>query len=239
MNDLVYATGTRLLLAPLRFRTLRAPFTWLSRVWLRHARVVSHLERAGYDAVIDGGAAVGEFAALVRLALPDAQLVCVEPHPASARTLRGRGFTVVEAGLWREKGEAVLRQPTTAATSCTLVEGESPWQASWRVPTVRLDELGVTGQRVLVKLDLQGAEPDALEGMGALWERCAGILLEVSYGEDGTYEPLRAALAARGYAEASTLNELETDEGVLEADKLFLRQGPAEPRDPEAPGSVG
>lgn len=225
MDDRIYAAGTRLLLAPLRLRTVRTPLTWLSRIWQRHARTVGHLERAGYDAVIDGGAAVGEFAALVRIALPRAQLVCVEPHPASARTLRRRGFTVVEAGLWREDGELVLRQPTAAATSCTLVGGDTAGQPSWRVRTVRLDGLEVTGERVLVKLDLQGAEPEALEGMGELWERCAGLLLEVSYGESGTYEPLRASLAERGFAEAATLNELETPAGVLEADKLFLRKG--------------
>jgi hypothetical protein len=77
----------------------------------------------------------------------------------------------------------------------------------------------------LVKLDLQGAEPVALEGMERLWDRCAGLLLEVSYGEDGTYEPLRARLSDRGFAEAATLNELETSAGVVEADKLFVRRG--------------
>ena len=90
--------------------------------------------------------------------------------------------------------------------------------------TVRLDELEVPGRRVLVKLDLQGAEPQALEGMGELWERCAGLLLEVSYGANGSYEPLRALLADRGFFEAVTFNELESDEGVVEADKLWLRR---------------
>lgn len=232
MNDGVYAAGTRLLLAALRLRGLRAPLTWFSRIWLRQARAVSLLERAGYDTVIDGGAAVGEFAALVRIALPHAELVCVEPHPGSARALRRRGFKVVEAGLWSEEGEALLRQPTAAATSCTLIDGGSEGHPTWRVPTVRLDGLGVTGERVLVKLDLQGAEPEALEGMGTLWERCAGLLLEVSYGAGGTYEPLRTRLAEKGFVEASTLNELETERGVLEADKLFVRRscpGPSRP----------
>ncbi len=77
-----------------------------------------------------------------------------------------------------------------------------------------------------MKLDLQGAEPQALEGMGDLWERCAGLLLEVSYGESGTYEPHPGAVSSeRGFAEAGTLNELETDAGIVEADKLFLRRG--------------
>jgi FkbM family methyltransferase len=225
VHDRVYAFGTRLLLVPMRLLPLRQPLTWLAKVWLRHARIVGHLERTGYDGVIDGGAGVGEFAALVKLALPKADLVCVEPHPASAALLRKHGFTVVEAALWRELGEAILRQPEAAATSCTLLASDSDQMPSWRVGTVRLDGLGVKGHKVLVKLDLQGAEPAALEGMGHLWDRCAGLLLEVSYGEGGTYEPLRAHLAERGFVEAATLNELETSAGVVEADKLFVHRG--------------
>jgi len=43
-------------------------------------------------------------------------------------------------------------------------------------------------------------------------------------GERGSYEPLRALLASKGFFEAATFNELETDEGVVEADKLWLRR---------------
>ena len=89
---------------------------------------------------------------------------------------------------------------------------------------VRLDGIGVTGERILVKLDLQGAEAEALEGMGSLWPRCAAVLLEVSYGPSGSYEALRALLAARGFEEAATLNELEEAGLPLEADKLFVRR---------------
>jgi FkbM family methyltransferase len=224
VRDRVYVLGTRLLLLPLRPRALRGALTWPAKVWLRHARIVSHLARARYDAVVDGGAGVGEFAALVRLALPDARLLCVEPHPASAATLRRRGFEVVEAALWSADGDSLLIQPGAAATSCTLI-GDQGGGPSWRVRTVRLDRLPIEGRRILVKLDLQGAEFKALEGMGDLWERCAGLLLEVSYGGSGSYEPLRARLAARGFAEAATLNELETDAGIVEADKLFRRRG--------------
>jgi hypothetical protein len=100
------------------------------------------------------------------------------------------------------------------------------------VETVRLDQLSIPGRNVLVKLDLQGAERQALEGMGELWDRCAGLLLEVSYGERGTYEALRALLAARGFFEAATLNELETEDGVVEADKLWLARRHAGPESP-------
>ncbi len=91
------------------------------------------------------------------------------------------------------------------------------------VEAVRLDSLSISGARLLVKLDLQGAEFHALEGMGSLWERCGGLLLEVSIGSGGSYEQMRTLLASRGYYETSTTNELTENGRVFEADKLWLR----------------
>lgn len=220
----LYEASSRVLLRLLRTRRPRAALTRLARIWLRHARLAEHLVRAPYDSIVDGGANIGEFAALARLARPRTPLLCVEPHPESATRLRQRGFTVVEAALWSERGTATLVQPTSASTSCTLVGPDAPDRPAWTVDTVRLDQLPVTGRRILVKLDLQGAEPQALEGMGELWARCAGLLLEVSYGDRGTYEPLRNELATRSFFEAATFNELERDGEVLEADKLWLHR---------------
>jgi FkbM family methyltransferase len=220
----LYELSSRLLLLLLRTPGLRDALTRFAKIWLRHARIAGYLARGSYDAIVDGGASIGEFAALARLACPRTPLVCVEPHPASAARLRRRGFSVIEAALWSERGTATLTQPGDAVTSCSLLAAGAPQRPAWTVTTVRLDQLSVPGVRVLVKLDLQGAEPQALEGMGELWDRCAGLLLEVSYGEHGSYEPLRSLLAAKGFAEAATFNELETGGVVVEADKLWLRR---------------
>jgi FkbM family methyltransferase len=220
----LYELTCRGLLVLLRIRPLRALFTWFAKVWSRHARTAAALSRGGFDTIVDGGASIGEFAALARLACPKAQLLCVEPHPPSAHVLRRRGFEVFEAALWFEAGTLSLRQPTDAVTSCTVAGPAEEGRPSWTVTTMRLDQLPIRGQNVLVKLDLQGAEPQALQGMGSLWDRCGGLLLEVSYGEKGTYESLRRELAERGFFEAATLNELEDASGVTEADKLFLKR---------------
>jgi hypothetical protein len=115
-----------------------------------------------------------------------------------------------------------LTQPTDAITSCTITAEQRPGRPSWNVATLRLDDLAISGRNILIKLDLQGAEPQALQGMGELWARCGGLLLEVGYGASGTYEPLRALLAQKGFYEAATFNELETEAGPIEADKLWL-----------------
>lgn len=220
----LYELSSRALLLLLRTPGIHPALTWFAKVWLRQARLVKHLASSSYDAIVDGGASIGEFAALARLACPRTPLLCIEPHPASAAVLRRRGFSVVEAALWRERGTATLTQPTDAVTSCALAGAEEPGRPSWTVETVRLDQLPIGGRNILVKLDLQGTEAQALEGMGELWDRCSGLLLEVSYGESGTYESLRAVLAEKGFFEAATFNELETEAGVAEADKLWLRR---------------
>ena len=207
-----------------RLGPLAAFLARVSKVFLRHARLRHLLRTGGFDSIVDGGASVGEFALAARASCPGVPLVCVEPHPPSAAILRRQGFRVVEAALWKAPGRLRLTQPTDATTSCSVAAPAATDRPSWDVETVRLDGIGVTGDRILVKLDLQGAEAEALEGMGALWPRCAALLLEVSYGPSGSYESLRAHLAARGFDEAATLNELEEHGLPLEADKLFVRR---------------
>jgi FkbM family methyltransferase len=223
LHDFAYRAGSTALLWLLAVPLLSDAVTRVAKVWLRHARIARHLRTAAYDQVVDGGANVGEFAALVRATLPEVPLLCVEPHPGAAAVLRSRGFTVVEAALWSEAGRAVLRQPEEASTSATLLAVGEPDAPSWSVSTMRLDQLPLTGRRILLKLDLQGAEPEALRGLGEAWDRLAGVLLEVSYGASGTYEPLRARLSQRGFREAATFNELEVEGAVVEADKVWLR----------------
>ena len=222
----LYRFGLAGIGAVFRVGPLAALLARASKVFLRHARVRHLLRTGGFDSIVDGGASVGEFALAARASCPGVPIVCVEPHPPSAVILRRHGFRVVEAALWKVPGRLRLTQPTDATTSCSVALESAADRPSWDVETVRLDALGVTGDRILVKLDLQGAEEQALEGMGSLWSRCAALLLEVSYGPSGSYEPLRSLLAERGFEEAATLNELEEDGLPLEADKFFVRREP-------------
>ena len=223
MNGTIYQLGTRCFGRLCSSEPIARPLDLFFRIWSRHRKLRAHLRSAGFDGVIDGGANIGEFAQIVRAALPGADLICVEPHPASAVALRKQGFKVVEAALWKTADRLRLAQPTSASTSCTVMFGDRFLGGGWEVDAVRLDSLPICGSRLLIKLDLQGAEFEALEGMGELWNRTAGLLLEVSIGKDGTYEKMRALLAARGFQEYSTTNELEVNGRVVEADKLWLR----------------
>lgn len=218
-----YRAGSTAIVWCLRLPWLPGLFTWSAKVWLRHARLASHLDAAGYDQILDGGANIGEFASLVRVRCPGIPLLCIEPHPEAAATLRRRGFEVIQAALWSEDGEAILTQPTKASTSATLLSQGGQNLPSWTVRTVRLDQLPIVGKRVLIKLDLQGAEAEALAGLEGAWDRIAGLILEVGLGSGGTYHQLRRIMEARGFEEAATFNELEVAGTAIEADKLWIQ----------------
>lgn len=219
-----YYAGSAAILRLLQLPGLPRLLTWGAKVWLRHARLAGHLKVADYDQVVDGGANIGEFAALVRTTCPAVPILCIEPHPDAADTLRRRGFEVVEAALWRVEGEALLTQPTEASTSATLLGQDTGGLPNWTVRTVRLDQLPIIGQRVLIKLDLQGAEEVALEGLERAWDRVSGLLLEVGLGPEGSFHRLRRVLEAKGFEEAGTFNELESKGIVIEADKLWIKR---------------
>lgn len=225
MNAACYRLGLALVRFLLRIPVLAPGLGLFTRVWSRQQKLSLHLRTLKFDGVIDGGANIGEFSALVRSALPNADLVCVEPHPASAAHLRRQHYRVVEAALWRERGRLRLTQPTDASTSCTVVgEPGNGANGAWEVDALRLDEIEIKGTNLLVKLDLQGAELFALEGMGRLWERTTALLLEMPVGPSAPAAQLEELLRTRGYFEYSTTNELIVDQRVVEADKLWLRR---------------
>ena len=110
----------------------------------------------------------------------------------------------------------------SSLTSCSVIDTK-PTNQAWTVSTIRLDEIPVAGTNLLIKLDLQGAEMMALEGMGNLWPRCTALLVEVSFGRGASYERISRLLWERRYCEYSTVNELFENRTILEAYKLWVK----------------
>jgi hypothetical protein len=82
----LYELSSRLLLLLLRTPGLRDALTRFAKIWLRHARIAGHLARGSYDAIVDGGASIGEFAP--RPVACRASFLCGS-HPASAGSPAG------------------------------------------------------------------------------------------------------------------------------------------------------
>ena len=128
---------------------------------------------------------------------------------------------MVEAALWREAGRLTLAQPGAASTSCTVLSGTDSAAPRWEVAATRLDQLEITGDRLLIKLDLQGAESVALDGMGARWPRTAAVLMETQVGPEG--DGAERQLREHGFFSYAVTNQLWHRGLVTEADTLWLR----------------
>ena len=125
--------------------------------------------------ILDLGANIGIGAAWFRGRYPQAHIVAVEPDPDSfAKLERNLGsdpnVTLVNAAVGRESGEVTLFRPAGYSIASS-VSNARPGGEAVRVRACTIDELcsehGL--ERLdLVKLDVEGAELDALEGFGRL-----------------------------------------------------------------------
>ncbi len=210
-------------------------------------QLVLLMEGAGIDRVIDVGANRGQYAARLRRAGHAGPILSFEPQPCAHAALLQ---AAADDGVWEigprlalgatdgtvtleiaaEDDMSSLRPQTDAlrrlSPSSAVVE---------RVPVrqARLDALlaAEPGERLLVKLDVQGGEDAALDGMAALWPRVRAVQLELAlsvlYAGEWRYletcrrlESLgyRLALVLPGYFDGKVRRQLQFD-GV------FVRDG--------------
>ena len=147
--------------------------------------------RHRFPALIDIGANDGAFASYLVRALSIPRTIAIEPLPAHAPALRGRGFEVhsVALGNPAEPGEVAFRVSEADAASsilpvtqrCLDEYPQVKLAETIRVPLRRLDDLIAPVDGALVKIDAQGAEADILEGGRAVLERAAVILIEMTF----------------------------------------------------------
>jgi FkbM family methyltransferase len=135
---------------------------------------------AGRDALVDVGANVGLYTCLARSL--GKRTIAVEPHPANLRVLRAnlaangwQDTEIVAAGLSDADGEAELLGSDTGAS---LLSG---WAGTpertllrHRIRLTTLDALlgeRFAGERLLVKIDIEGAEHACLRGAAHTLDR--------------------------------------------------------------------
>lgn len=181
-------------------------------------QLVVTLERQAVDTVVDIGANRGQYAARLRAAGWRGPIVSIEPIPElradlARRAVADPAWTVLPAmAVGAKDGHVTLEVSAEADMSSTLPQSAllreiSPSSAVLRritVPLRRLDGLDLSGRRLFVKADVQGGEPAVLAGMEGLWDRVAGLQLEMAllplYEGERTWLEMIEDLAARGFA---------------------------------------
>jgi FkbM family methyltransferase len=178
----------------------RLGYDLLPRAKVKHpqAQLQLILERGGFDAVIDVGANIGQYAGRLREWGWRGPIVSFEPLPeAHARLTEAAagdaGWTVApRMALGAAEGRAMLEVSAESDMSSLLPQNELLGRISpsslvtgrVEVPVARLDRVGLLGRsdwrRLFLKLDVQGFEPAVIEGAGGLWPRIHGIQIELA-----------------------------------------------------------
>jgi FkbM family methyltransferase len=154
----------------------------------------AHRVRAG-ETVVDAGAAIGMFA--VSAAMAGATVWAVEPDARNRMLLRRHAalnhvaarVRVVDRALWNSAGEAEFRSHDSISSLRGV--GSLP-EAKPALDRVRLETLDAMVRRLgigdvhVLKMDIEGAEIEALQGAREKLIRCrTRLLLEVYHMRDG------------------------------------------------------
>lgn len=199
-----------------------------------------HLLRPG-DLFVDVGANVGSYTVLAS-AVCSARSIAIEPDPGTARSLRrnieingiGDSVTVVEAAVGA--APAMVRF-TTGRDTTNRVATRSDL-ATREVQVRTLDEILATEDPALIKLDVEGYEPQVFAGAASTLKgtSLAAVITETADPEIrsilrdagfvcATYEPLQRTIAS----------EPDAARPVSSPNTLFVRRDRVEQRLSTAP----
>lgn len=157
------------------------------------------------DTVVDAGANIGAFSVPAgRIVGPSGRLISIEMMPRTAQRLRENlarnqvTAQIIETALASTSGLTVSAalDPARGGQATLVLAHTLDCSQTVSVTTRTLDEvLGDVGDIALIKIDIEGAELDALTGGAAVLARTRAIIFEQL---DGTRE-LATALTGSGF----------------------------------------
>jgi FkbM family methyltransferase len=215
-------------------------------------RMVSSLMRQGVipKSVVDVGANVGQFAVACAKIFPGITVHSFEPLPNCLKQLKRNvlrlgGVLIYPVALGAECGEVTMHVNSHSHSSSILALGERHRRAfpdareidviKVKMSTLDVEMKPISLERpVLLKLDVQGYEPQVLEGAVETLKRVDHVLLEASfrplYEGERTFMDIARTMQDRGFRflrPVGWLDDPNTGE-TLQMDALFVRSGASE-----------
>ena len=196
------------------------------RGYLRHRSFLAHLASGTYEpeyrrlferelrpgaTVVDAGAHIGTYTVLACRAVgPSGRVIAIEPDPYNMRALEANvrrlgcaNVALVRKALADSPGRARFQQSLgTISSSFEARAGRGPFrELETDVTSVDAELAGVDVGALVVKLDVEGAEPRALAGMTETIRRARSVALFLELNP--------SALAASRSDEATLLAQVD------------------------------
>ncbi len=212
-------------------------------------RICHRLKEFGipFETIVDGGANIGQFARASAETFPQAKVLSFEPLPEIAELLRRNlsdnpRFVVFEAALGRKDGSADLYRNLYSHSSSILPlhpehnrifpDTQNRSLSSLKVKLVKLDTV-LRNEKIqkpmLLKLDVQGFELEALRGAAKSLGQTTAILLETTfamlYDGEVSFTQIEEFLRRYGFRFIQPIDILEDGQNrIAQMDALFLKR---------------
>lgn len=209
------------------------------------ARLQRALDARGINTVLDVGANVGQYSALLRSSGYQGRIVSIEPlrdafEELGRRAAKDVDWYCINAAVGAAPGTTTINVSANSYSSSLLKmtaahESAAPDSVmvgteQVTVRTVRdlVREFHIEPERSLLKVDTQGFESEVLAGAGDLLARFAAVQLELSsvelYDGQQLFLPIASRLIQEGFQLWSLDPGISDASGrLLQCDALFLR----------------
>lgn len=196
--------------------------------------------------IIDVGAHTGEFSSAIGALLPDANLYCFEPlldcyERLCKRFNNRKNFSAFQVALGNNIGTTSFWRSHFSKASSLLAMDEAhrknfPWSAEVTQVQVEMDVLDTYIDRidltpkVMMKIDVQGAEYQVLQGGLKFLQYVDIVLVETSfeplYDGQAFFREIHSFFCERGYEYRGNFGQQVSniDGSILQVDALFIRE---------------